>query len=148
MNRFQKLLARPIPGWTLVALVLGGLAVVYSRGDWALCGNEVHSDVRSPDGRVHAVLFSRGCGATTGSRMQLSVLPTGETLPNEAGNVFTFSDQIPDSIAAQTGALATVVWLAADTLEVRYDPRVPLMRRSRVPERVVVRYVPIANGGA
>ena len=147
MNRIQRLLARPVGGWVLLLLAVGCLLAIF-RGDWDPCENAVQKDLRSPDGRLHAVLFTRGCGATTGDSVQLSLLPSGKKLPNEGGNVFAFSDRYPQAVSLQAGPIATVTWLSADTLEVRYDPRVPLSRTAPVPERVVVRYVQIPVPGA
>lgn len=144
MNRVQKALMRRIPAWSLLVLVVAIAAGVYLTGDWSLCDNAVHSDLRSPDGRFHAVLFTRGCGATTGDSLQLSLLPVQEGLPNEGGNVFTFSEHFPAEVRGPT---ATVAWVAKDTLEVRYDPRGPL-NRFLPPEHITVRYIPITNRGA
>jgi hypothetical protein len=40
------------------------------------CGNAVLQDLPSPEGRRHAVVFTRDCGATTAFSTQVSVLPS------------------------------------------------------------------------
>ena len=51
------------------------------------CENEVLSSAVAPSGRIKAVVFQRGCGATVGANTQVSILPAQEALPNESGNV-------------------------------------------------------------
>ena len=87
------------------------------------CTNKILQDVPSPDGRRHAVIFDRECGATTGFSTQVSVLTRGRTV-EDGGNVFVADS---DHRKAPTGAsgepIVTVHWLDKRTLEVRYDSR-------------------------
>jgi hypothetical protein len=78
-----------------LAAVLGALALLFGCGWFALsrladglCGNEILAEVPSPDGRFRLVSFQRDCGATTDFSTQISLLETGEELPNSSGNVF------------------------------------------------------------
>ena len=57
------------------------------------CENEVLSAAVSPSGRIKAVVFQRGCGATVGANTQVSILPAQEALPNESGNVLIIDGQ-------------------------------------------------------
>ncbi|OYV07012.1 MAG: hypothetical protein CFE26_03255 [Verrucomicrobiales bacterium VVV1] len=52
------------------------------------CSNEPIAEVISPDGTKKIELFSRNCGATTGSNTQGTVLIRGDSLPNEPGSAF------------------------------------------------------------
>lgn len=52
------------------------------------CGNRLVSDMKSPTGTQHAVVFERDCGATTDFSFQVSILPDREVLHNGGGNVF------------------------------------------------------------
>jgi hypothetical protein len=54
--------------------------------------NEAPSEHPSPDGEWKYVTFDRNCGATTGSNLQVTVLPAAARLPNEAGNTFIADD--------------------------------------------------------
>lgn len=53
-----------------------------------LCGNRIVATIPSPDGNLKAVLFERDCGATTGFTEHVSVLRSGNTLPNDFGNIY------------------------------------------------------------
>jgi hypothetical protein len=59
------------------------------------CENEVAARVASPSGKRNAVVFHRGCGATTGFNTQVSVLKATDPLPNEGGNVLIVDDEVP-----------------------------------------------------
>jgi len=84
------------------------------------CGNTVLQDVPSPDGRRHAVVFTRDCGATTDFSTQVSVL----TRAREAvggGNVFsadTDHGQIPSDRGGGPAVMAE--WIDGRTLRIRY----------------------------
>lgn len=54
-----------------------------------LCGNEIRSEFYSPDQQLKAVVFVRNCGATTSYSTHVSVLRSGEKLPNDPGSVFS-----------------------------------------------------------
>jgi hypothetical protein len=57
-----------------------------------LCGNEVIQETQSPNKKLKAVIFSRDCGATTGTSTQLSILKADEELINEGGNTFVINE--------------------------------------------------------
>lgn len=52
------------------------------------CENTLIRQATSPDGKSKAVVFSRGCGATTSESVQISILEANAPLPDEAGNIF------------------------------------------------------------
>ena len=58
------------------------------RSNLAGCGNDLVREVRSPSGKMKAVVFERDCGATTGFSTQVSLLLSNKSLPNESGNLF------------------------------------------------------------
>jgi hypothetical protein len=74
----------------LSALAAGGC----SLGD-AQCENKVLRTIPSPGGNSSAVVFVRGCGATTVESLQLSLLDAGRE-PKDKGNVL-IADGIPIS---------------------------------------------------
>ena len=76
-----------------------GLAVLAMSamvtGCLVTCENEPVSSVTSPSGRLRAVVFYRGCGATTGFNTQLSILPLDDTVPDDGGNAFIADGTVP-----------------------------------------------------
>jgi hypothetical protein len=106
------------------------------------CANDQLADRASPNGRWHAVVFQRDCGATTGFSTQVSVLAAGDSLRNEGGNAFTADDDHGAAPAGPGGGpVVTVRWLAPDTLEVRFHPRSRIFTREARVEAVAIRYV-------
>lgn len=95
------------PLMVVSALAAGGC----SMGD-AQCENKVLRTVPSPGGSSAAVVFVRGCGATTGDSLQLSLLDAGRE-PKEKGNVLIV-DGVP--ISAQS---IDVAWRDRNTLAVK-----------------------------
>lgn len=77
--------------WTLATLITASLIA----GCAPICENEVSGAVRSPSGKMKAVVFKRGCGATVGFNTQVSVLSAEATLPNAGGNVLIVDDDAP-----------------------------------------------------
>ena len=49
------------------------------------CGNDIYQRLDSKWVNRKVIKFSRSCGATTGSSIQISILPYDEALPNEGG---------------------------------------------------------------
>jgi len=82
--------------WKKIAISLGVLVIgiplaiaglfIYAASD--MCGNEVYSQVVSPDGERKAVVFQRDCGATTGFSTQISIIDSSDDLKNESGNIY------------------------------------------------------------
>jgi len=70
-----------------IAAILGAGFVLLERTFSDLCGNEIFEEALAPDGKFKAVVFQRDCGATTDFSTQISVIPSDEALPNEAGNI-------------------------------------------------------------
>jgi hypothetical protein len=106
------------------------------------CANDQLTDRASPNGRYHAVVFQRECGATTGFSTQVSVLAAGDSLRNEGGNAFTADDNHGAAPAgARGGPAVSVRWLAPDTLEVRFHPQSRIFTREARVGAVAIRYV-------
>jgi hypothetical protein len=62
------------------------------------CENEVTQSVLAPSGRLKAVVFNRGCGATVGFNTQVSIIEAGRDLPNDGGNVLITDDKVDLSL--------------------------------------------------
>jgi len=87
------------------------------------CSNTTVSELESPDGLHRAILFQRGCGATTGFSTQISIVAADDRLSG-GGNVFVADDD--NSIAKATawgGPWAEMAWEAPDRLHVNHDRR-------------------------
>lgn len=59
------------------------------------CENEVTRSIASPSGKLKAVVFHRGCGATTGFNTQVSLVAATDSLPNDGGNVLIVEGKVP-----------------------------------------------------
>jgi hypothetical protein len=106
------------------------------------CANDQLADRPSPNGRYHAVVFQRDCGATTGFSTQVSVLAAGDSLRNEGGNAFVADDDHGAAPAGSGGGPAVSVrWLTPDTLEVRFHPRSRVFTREARVGAVAIHYV-------
>jgi hypothetical protein len=71
-----------------VSLVAVVAAMVLSCGDAALCENSSQIEIPSPDQKLRAWVFIRGCGATTTNSVHVTVQAAGYPPPVEAGNTF------------------------------------------------------------
>jgi hypothetical protein len=78
--------------WTTLAILITAALIA---GCAPICENEVSAAARSPSGKMKAVIFNRGCGATVGSNTHVSVLSAEAALPNDGGNVLIVDDDVP-----------------------------------------------------
>ncbi|MCH8536313.1 MAG: hypothetical protein LAT66_00960 [Alkalimonas sp.] len=72
----------------IVVLPIVILGVILHTTAGGMCGNEVYTEILSPDNRHKAVIFQRDCGATTDFSTQISVMKASAHLPNKSGNTF------------------------------------------------------------
>ena len=80
-------------------------------------------DLLAPDGRQHAVVFVRDCGATTDFSTQVSVLPAGRAVSG-GGNAFVAdADHGRAPRARDGGPAVTVRWVSPQQGEIGYDGR-------------------------
>ncbi|SNR97327.1 hypothetical protein SAMN05192560_2045 [Methylobacillus rhizosphaerae] len=87
------------------------------------CGNNLLTEVWSPDGKYKVVVFQRDCGATTGFSTQLSLMPSQHQLGNESGNIFvadTNHGAAPSGIGG--GPSVSIQWLDPESLVVIHHP--------------------------
>jgi len=69
----------------LGSFVLIILGLVFLENN-SFCENDIYDEIKSPDGQNVAIIFERGCGATTDFNTQVSIVKQGDTLPNNSGN--------------------------------------------------------------
>jgi hypothetical protein len=115
-----------LPVVTVVALALSGCG---------LCGNEVSSEIESPDHSKKAVVFSRSCGVSSGYVKNVSVLPKGEKLGDGRGNVF----------AADVDSLVLVSWDGKD-LMINYPAKARVYFQANQVNGTRVRWEPYEVG--
>ena len=72
------------------------------------CENEVIGRFPSPSGKLQAVVFHRGCGATVAFNTQVSVISATTSLPDEGGNVLILDGAVQPEIR----------WLSEERLSV------------------------------
>ena len=105
------------------------------------CGNEILKEIRSPTGKLKAVVFQRDCGATTGFSTHVSVLPSEQQLPHEGGNVFAAdTDHGKAPSGPGGGPIVDVSWTNETELLVRYDKRARASQNQPALAKVHVRY--------
>jgi hypothetical protein len=70
------------------SLVFAAALAVLSCRDAEPCQNSSPVEIPSPDQRLGAWVFIRGCGVATPNSVQVAVLPAGSAPPTEEGNAF------------------------------------------------------------
>jgi hypothetical protein len=88
------------------------------------CTNEAPAERYSPDGQWKYVSFDRNCGATTGSNLQITVLPASKPLPGGAANAF-----IADDNHGATAFVAQPEWVSSRTLRITYSGKARVFKR-------------------
>ena len=130
--------------WSITALLavgIGLIGVLYllTRD---MCGNEVVTEIRSPDGRHKAVEFERDCGATTDFSTQVSVIKSEKRLgSDDAGNAFT-ADSNHGSVPVHAAGVMEldIKWLNSNTLQIEYPAGARVFSRNNKVGDVVIQY--------
>jgi hypothetical protein len=116
------------PRWRTALACLGSLVLLACVGaTWTvlhafedICASRVIEEIRSPDGQMRAVLFTRDCGATAVVSVHVSVIPVNHALENEGGNLFiAITDGTP---------MPQVRWLDNVQIEISYHPGARVFR--------------------
>jgi hypothetical protein len=87
-----------------------------------VCDYDIRQTVASPSGKLSAIVFVRDCEAPAGVSTQVSILPTGQALPDEPGNAF----------ASYGSVDLSVKWTGERALLIR-DPQSGLTRQTVLP---------------
>ncbi len=109
-------------------------------GGTACCDNELAADIPSPNGTHRAVVFSRGCGATTGFNTQISILGLGEGLRG-SGNLWVADDSVRGPVGKRGGPDVHVLWRSPDTVEVEFAPGVRVFKQEGRVDGITAVYV-------
>ena len=99
-------------------------------GCLSTCENEVASEIASPSGKLKAVVFERGCGATTGFNTQLSIIYAGGEVPDAAGNAIALDGRIPLQIK----------WLSDDEILISGSKRTRIFKQEKLVNGVRLQY--------
>ena len=88
------------------------------------CENEDPVEHVSPNGQWKYVSFDRNCGATTGSNLQISVLPVSKSLSSGAANAF-----IADDNHGATRFVAQPEWMSDHLLRIAYSSKARVFKK-------------------
>jgi len=116
-----------------LAVVLVVAYVFLSAVLSGMCGNEIFAETASPDKNHKAILFQRGCGATTGFSTQISILNSSDVLKNEDGNILT-ADNHPDVNRFE------IEWINSNTLLISNTNAVHTFRKENMLGQITVKY--------
>lgn len=100
------------------------------------CANEAPAEHLSPDGQWKYVSFDRNCGATTGSNLQISILPASKSLPNEAANAF-----IADDNHGAMRFVAQPQWVSNSKLRIEYSAKARIFKQETKVGPIEIEYV-------
>lgn len=124
-------------GWATLAVVtvIGGCTLLLGQllpDD--LCATEIFAKVRSPSGKLTAIVYEIDCGATTGFSRQVLIVPTSEqridpqALPR---GFFAISLGLAvDARLSMRDSLVDLRWLSEDRLDLAYPAGSRLIRSS------------------
>ena len=85
------------------------------------CKNQIVESYMSPDNKYEIILFLRDCGATTGFSTQVSIIETGNELPNKGGNIFIADEgDTPVSLGSWGGPFVELKWISQDKMIIEY----------------------------
>jgi hypothetical protein len=119
----------------LVLFVFASLIVLMGCTEVG-CDNEAPAEHVSPDGQWKYVSFDRNCGATTGSNLQISVLPASKSFPRGAANAF-----IADDNHGATRFVAQPEWLSGRKLRIAYSQKARVFKKEAAVGPVEIEYV-------
>jgi hypothetical protein len=99
------------------------------------------SEAKSPNGKLKAVVFDRGCGTPIDSSEHVSILSSSASLPSGRGNVFIAGDenQAVSVDAKQTNKIK-VSWESNSLLLVLYPQKAEVFLKKANVAGVAVRH--------
>jgi hypothetical protein len=101
------------------------------------CENESAAEHASPDGKWKVVVFERGCGATVGANVQMSLLQASKTLPSDAGNLFVIDSNHGGSALEDI----FVDWTSKSSVTITYPAKARVFKQERRIGDVSVSYI-------
>jgi hypothetical protein len=102
------------------------------------CTNDILIEHINQAKTYKVVKFDRGCGATTGNSIQLSVIPVDEHLENTAGNVFIAGSMSGSYLKDDKSV--SVSWLNDSTIKIKYDNKLKIFKKDITRGKLKVLY--------
>jgi hypothetical protein len=118
------------------------VACIVACGCGDLCDYAVVSETKSPDGKLKAVVFDRGCGTPIDSSEQVSILSSSASSPSDRGNAFIVGDEnhaVPTEAKLQIEI--KVNWESNTSLSVSYPKNAQVSLKKPTVAGVSIRYV-------
>jgi hypothetical protein len=131
-----------------MAKLLAGIAIAWGLVSCgaAACENTVLTDIQSPDGQHHVVVFGRSCGATTDFSTQVSIEARSSSVSG-AGNVFIAdTDHGMAPTGPGGGPDVSVRWVDASTVEISYNARARVFHKAVRQGGIEVRFATSPSG--
>ena len=128
-----------------IVMVIGSCATLLDQllpND--LCATEIFIKMRSPSGKLTAVVYEIDCGATTGFSRQVVIVPTSErridpqTLPH--GFFAVSLGSAVDARLSMRDSLVDLSWLSEDRLDIAYPAGSRLIRSAARSDGVDMTY--------
>jgi len=110
-------------------------ACTFICGCWKSCDYATLSETKSPDGKLKAVVFERGCGSKPiDSSVQISILSNSQPPPWGCGNVFISGDENHAAPANGKPPIEiNVRWESNSSLVISYPKNAPaFLKKPRV----------------
>jgi hypothetical protein len=100
------------------------------------------SEAKSPDGKLKAVVFRRGCGSNPiDSSEQISILSSGTSSPSGRGNVFIVGDENHAMPASARKTIEMKVnWESSSSLVISYPKNAQVILKKSSVAGVVINY--------
>jgi hypothetical protein len=99
------------------------------------------SETKSPDGKLKAVVFQRGCGTPIDSSAQVSILSSSASSPSGRGNVFIAGDENHAAPSASKDVIEIKVhWVSSSMLVISYPKNAQVLLKKPHVAGVAVRY--------
>ena len=117
------------------------LTCTFICGCWDSCDYATLSETKSPDGKLKAVVFQRGCGTPIDSSEQVSILSSSASSPSGRGNVFIAGDEnhaVP--MESKPTIEIKVMWESNTSLSVSYPKNAQVLLKEPSVVGVTVKY--------
>ena len=130
------------------ALLLGGVLYRYVELSRHPCSNTSPSEFPSPNGKLKAVVFKRGCGAIPTYSTQVSILDRSAPFLNLSGNAFGAGPDPSASTSTPGGGPAVhVLWQSTARLLVQHEKGARVFLRETEVNGVRIEYAVLSRDG-
>lgn len=118
------------------------LACTFACGCWESCDYATLSEAKSPDGKLKAVVFQKGCGSNPiDSSAQISILSNSQSPPWGRENLFVTGDENQATPTNGKHAMEIrISWESNSSLLVSYPQKAEVFLKKANVAGVAVRY--------